>query len=57
MAAEASFNWEDPLLLDSQLTDDERMVQDAARSYCQDKLTPRILEAFRHEKMDTSIFP
>ena len=57
MAAEASFNWEDPLLLDSQLTDDERMVRDAARSYCQDKLAPRVLEAFRHEKMDTSIFP
>ncbi len=57
MAAEASFNWEDPLLLDSQLTDDERMVKEAARAYCQDRLNPRILEAFRHEKMDTSIFP
>ena len=57
MAAEATFNWEDPLLLDSQLTSDERMVRDAARAYCQDKLAPRVLEAFRHEKMDTSIFP
>ena len=57
MAAEASFNWEDPLLLDSQLTDEERMVRDAARAYCQDKLAPRVLEAFRHERMDTTIFP
>ena len=55
--AEASFNWEDPLLLDSQLTDEERMVRDAARSYCQDKLAPRVLEGFRHEKTDVKIFP
>jgi glutaryl-CoA dehydrogenase len=53
----ASFNWEDPLLLDSQLTDEERMVREAANSYCQEKLAPRVLEAFRHEKMDVSIFP
>lgn len=52
----ASFNWEDPLLLDSQLTEDERMVREAAYAYCQEKLAPRVLEAFRHEKMDTSIF-
>jgi glutaryl-CoA dehydrogenase len=52
----AQFHWDDPLLLNSQLTDDERMVRDAAAAYCQDKLRPRILEAFRHEKMDTSIF-
>ena len=52
----AAFHWDDPLLLNSQLTDDERMIRDAANSYCQDKLQPRILEAFRHEKMDTSIF-
>jgi len=51
-----SFNWEDPLLLDSQLTEDERMVREAARAYAQDKLTPRVLEAFRHEKTDPSIF-
>ncbi len=51
-----SFNWEDPLLLDSQLTEDERMVRDAARAYCQDKLAPRVLEAFRHEKTDPAIF-
>jgi glutaryl-CoA dehydrogenase len=52
----ASFNWEDPLLLDDQLTEDERMVRDAARAYCQDKLQPRVLEAFRHEKTDPAIF-
>ncbi|MGA1472862.1 MAG: acyl-CoA dehydrogenase, partial [Burkholderiaceae bacterium] len=39
-----------------QLTDDERMIRDAARSYCQEKLQPRVLEAFRHEKVDTTIF-
>ena len=57
MAAEASFNWEDPLLLDSQLTDEERMVRDAARSYCQDKLLPRVVNAFRNEQTDVEIFP
>ncbi len=56
-AAKAVFNWEDPLLLDSQLTDDERMVREAAAAYCQDKLAPRVLEAFRHEKTDPGIFP
>src|SRR6201997_773994 len=54
--ARAQFHWDDPLLLDQQLTDDERMVRDAAAAYCQDKLAPRILDAFRHEKMDTTIF-
>src|SRR5690606_36369407 len=52
----ASFNWEDPLLLDSQLTEDERMVREAALAYAQDKLAPRVLEAFRNEKTDPSIF-
>ncbi len=52
----ARFNWEDPLLLDDQLTEEERMIRDAARSYCQDKLQPRVLEAFRHEKTDPEIF-
>ena len=52
----ASFNWEDPLLLDSQLTEDERMVREAALAYAQDKLAPRVLDAFRHEKTDPSIF-
>ena len=52
----ASFNWDDPLLLDLQLTETERMVRDAARAYCQDKLLPRVQEAFRHEKTDAAIF-
>ena len=45
----AAFNWEDPLLLEEQLTEEERMVRDAARAYCQEKLLPRVLEANRHE--------
>src|SRR5258706_10411979 len=52
----ARFVWEDPLLLNDQLSEDERMVRDAARAYCQDKLAPRVLEAFRHEKTDPQIF-
>ena len=54
--AHAPFQWQDPFLLDQQLSDDERMVRDAAAAYCQDKLAPRVLDAFRHEKMDISIF-
>ena len=54
--AKAQFVWEDPLLLEQQLTVDERMVREAARAYCQDKLAPRVLEAFRHEKTDPAIF-
>ena len=52
----AAFKWDDPLLLDAQLGEDERMVREAARAYCQDKLAPRVLEAFRHEKTDPAIF-
>ncbi len=52
----AKFQWEDPFLISAQLTDDEQMIRDAARSFCQDKLQPRVLEAFRHEKVDTAIF-
>jgi glutaryl-CoA dehydrogenase len=52
----AVFVWDDPLLLNDQLTDDERMVRDAANAYCQGKLAPRVLEAFRHEKTDPAIF-
>jgi len=52
----AKFAWEDPLLLDQQLSEDERMVRDAAKKYCQDKLAPRVLEAFRKEKTDPKIF-
>src|ERR1700741_3618334 len=52
----AHFHWDDPLLLDQQLTDDERMVRAAANVYCQNKLQPRVLQAFRQEKVDTDIF-
>jgi len=52
----AQFVWDDPLLLNDQLTQEERMVRDAARDYCQGKLAPRILEAFRHEKTDPRVF-
>ena len=50
------FNWADPLLLDQQLSHEEQMVRDTARAYCQDKLAPRVLDMFRHEKADPSIF-
>lgn len=52
----ASFNWEDPFLLAQQLTEEEVMISDAARAYCQEKLAPRVLEAFRHETVDATIF-
>lgn len=50
------FQWDDPLLFEGQLTEDERMVRDSARAYCQEKLMPRVLEAHRHEKYDREIF-
>ena len=50
--AKASFNWIDPLLLDQQLTEEERMVRDSAQQFAADKLAPRVLEAFRHEQTD-----
>jgi len=53
---EAQFKWDDPLLLDRQLTEDERMVREAAARYAQDRLAPRVLEAFRQEKSDLAIF-
>ncbi|MFY8125837.1 MAG: acyl-CoA dehydrogenase [Hydrogenophaga sp.] len=56
MSASPRFSWEDPFNLDSQLSDDERAVRDAARAYCQDRLLPRVTEAFRHEKTDPAIF-
>jgi len=49
------FNWEDPLLLDEQLTDEERIVRDSARAYAQDKLMPRVVEANRHERFDREV--
>lgn len=52
----AAFNWEDPFDLDSQLSEEERMVRDTARDYAQEKLMPRVIEAFREEKTDRNIF-
>jgi glutaryl-CoA dehydrogenase len=54
--SKASFNWADPLLLDTQLTEDERMVRDAAAEYAQGRLMPRIHDAFRNETTDPAIF-
>ncbi len=54
-ATKPAFQWDDPLLLEAQLTDDERMVRDTARDYCQEKLLPRILEANRKERFDREI--
>jgi glutaryl-CoA dehydrogenase len=56
MADDARFSWEDPLLLDQQLSDEERMIRDAAYAYAQDKLQPRVLHAFRNEHTDVAIF-
>jgi len=50
------FDWADPFRLTEQLNDDERMVLDTAHAYAQEKLAPRVLDAFRHEKTDPSIF-
>ncbi|MDX1736734.1 MAG: acyl-CoA dehydrogenase [Alphaproteobacteria bacterium] len=50
-----AFNWEDPFGLENMLTEEERMIRDTARQYCQDKLMPRVLEANRHEKFDREI--
>ena len=52
----ADFHWDDPLLLDGQLSGDERQVRDAARDYAQGRLAPRVLEAFRQEKTDPAVF-
>ncbi len=54
-SAKPVFQWQDPLLLESQLSEEERMVRDAARAYSQDKLMPRILEANRNEHFDREI--
>ncbi len=54
--AKASFNWEDPFLLDSQLAADERQVRNAARDFARKALQPRILDAFRNETTDPAIY-
>jgi glutaryl-CoA dehydrogenase len=50
-----AFQWEDPFLLDDQLSEEERMVRDTARAYCQEKLQPRVRDAFRAERFDREI--
>ncbi len=52
----AAFQWDDPFRLGEQLSEEERMVRDAAREYCQSKLMPRILHANRHEHFDRDIY-
>ena len=54
---DAAFNWEDPLDLEGELTEEERMVRDTARGYAQDKLFPRVLAAYREERFDRAIVP
>ena len=54
--AHATFNWQDPFLLEQQLTDDERAIKEAAGAYCQGQLQPRVIEAFRKEQTDPTIF-
>ena len=53
--ATEQFNWEDPLGLESQLSEEERMIRDSVRAYCQDKLAPRVRMAFREERFDAEI--
>ncbi len=52
---DAAFNWEDPLDLEGELSEDERMVRDTARDYAQEKLFPRVIAAYRDEKYDPAI--
>jgi len=53
--SKASFQWDDPLLLESQLSDEERLVREATRDYCQERLLPRVRDAHRHERFDREI--
>ncbi len=55
MAKRPNFDWSDPLLLDEQLTQEERLIRDSAREYCQEKLMPRVLMAAREERFDREI--
>jgi glutaryl-CoA dehydrogenase len=54
---DSDFNWEDPLNLDGDLTEEERMVRDSARAFCQDKLMPRVRLAWREERVDKELLP
>ena len=50
-----SFQWDDALLLEQQLTEDERQIRDAAKAYCSEKLQPRVISAAREERFDVEI--
>jgi glutaryl-CoA dehydrogenase len=52
----SAFQWDDPFLLEDQLTDDERAIRDTARAYAQEKLAPRVIQAYLEEKTDRAIF-
>ncbi|HUE46452.1 MAG TPA: acyl-CoA dehydrogenase [Aestuariivirgaceae bacterium] len=54
-SSQPAFNWEDPLDLESQLTEEERMIRDSVRAYAEDKLMPRVLQSFREERFDREI--
>ena len=56
LSAKAAFQWDDPLRFDDLLSDEERMIRDSAREYCQGRLMPRVLMANRHETFDRDIF-
>ncbi|MBL8409205.1 MAG: acyl-CoA dehydrogenase [Candidatus Accumulibacter sp.] len=55
-ASKVKFCWQDPLLLEAQLSEEERLLRDAARDYCQGRLLPRVLESFRLEQTDPAIY-
>jgi len=56
VAGKPMFQWDDPLLLEAQLGEEERMVRDTAQAYAQERLLPRVCEAFRHERSDPGVF-
>ncbi|GIR77797.1 MAG: hypothetical protein CM15mP80_04220 [Alphaproteobacteria bacterium] len=55
-STKVDFDWADPFALDNQLSSEDRLVRDTAKAYAEDKLAPRVIEAFREEKTDTAIF-
>src|SRR6185437_13775563 len=57
MLKDSAFQWEDPLDIEHDLTEEERMVRDTARGFAQDYLAPRVVEAYRDEKYDASVLP
>jgi glutaryl-CoA dehydrogenase len=56
MSQMSRFDWVDPFFLDDQLDDDERMIRDSAKAYAQDRLAPRVIDAFNDETTDPEIF-